>query len=166
MCGSISSSSRGSEDPENQHQVWRGPNWQQLQDDGSCLKLLKTTLVELPTFLAPKSWPKCTKQTTWMAAKALKLYMSRLNPESEMIFLDAIVYKGDRLFKESILDVRTYFKPTKTFQYKSFYSCHPLCITKGFVKGELWPNYSQTTFGENIIDFATLLTIEVTQQQK
>ena len=32
-----------------------------------------------------------------------------------------IVYKGDRFLKESILDVRTHFKPTETFQYTNFH---------------------------------------------
>ena len=41
--------------------------------------------------------------------------------ETEMIFLDTIVYKGDRFLKVSILDVRTYFKPTETFQYATIH---------------------------------------------
>ena len=56
--------------------------------------------------------------------------------ETETSFLDTIVYKGDRFLKESILDVRTHFKPTETFQYTNFYSCHPPGVTKGFIKGE------------------------------
>ena len=76
---------------------------------------------------------------------------------TETIFLDAVVYKGDRLLKESILDLRTYFKPTETFQYTNFYSCHPLGVTKGFMKGEalrlLSKNSSQTAFEENISNF-------------
>ena len=55
--------------------------------------------------------------------------------ETETIFLDTVVYKGDRFLKESILDVRTYFKPTETFQYTNFHSCHPPGVTKGFIKG-------------------------------
>ena len=51
--------------------------------------------------------------------------------ETETIFLDTVVYKGDRFLKESILDVRTYLKPTETFQYTNFHSCHPPGITKG-----------------------------------
>ena len=81
--------------------------------------------------------------------------------ETETIFLDTVVYKGDRFLKESILDVRTYFKPTETFQYKNFHSCHPSGVTKGFIKGEalrpLRTNSSQTTFEENIRNFATRL---------
>ena len=37
--------------------------------------------------------------------------------ETEGTFLDTKVYKGDRFNKESILDVRTHFKATETFQY-------------------------------------------------
>ena len=79
--------------------------------------------------------------------------------ETETIFLDMVVYKGDRFLKESILDVRTYSKPTETFQYTNFHSCHPPGVTKGFIKGEalrlLRTNSSQTTFEENIRNFAT-----------
>ena len=35
----------------------------------------------------------------------------------ETTFLDTTVYKGKRFEKESILDVRTHYKPTETFQY-------------------------------------------------
>ena len=56
--------------------------------------------------------------------------------ETETTFLDTKVYKGDRFKKESILDVRTHFKATETFQYTNFYSCHPPGVTKSFIKGE------------------------------
>ena len=46
--------------------------------------------------------------------------------DKEITFLDTCVYK-----KESILDVRTHFKPRETFQYTHFTSCHP----PGFIKG-------------------------------
>ena len=81
--------------------------------------------------------------------------------EIETTFLDTVVYKYDRFLKESILDVRTHFKPTKTFQYTNFYSCHPPGVTKGFIKGEalrlLRTNSSQLTFEENIRNFAVRL---------
>ena len=38
--------------------------------------------------------------------------------------------------KKSILDVRTHYKPTETFQYTNYDSCHPAGVKKGFVKGE------------------------------
>ena len=81
--------------------------------------------------------------------------------EAETTFLDTIVYKGDRFLKESILDVRTHFKPTETFQYTNFHSCHPPGVTKGFIKGEalrlLRTNSSQLTFEENVSNFAARL---------
>ena len=56
--------------------------------------------------------------------------------ETETTFLYTKVYKGVRFNKESILDVRTHFKTTETFQYTNFYSCHPPGVAKGFIKGE------------------------------
>ena len=81
--------------------------------------------------------------------------------ETETTFLVTKVYKGDRFRKESILDVRTHFKPTETFQYTNFYSCHPPGVTKGFIKGEalrlLRTNSSQFIFEENMRNFKTRL---------
>lgn len=34
------------------------------------------------------------------------------------------------------MDVKTFFKPTETFQYTHFSSCHPFSVKKGFVKGQ------------------------------
>ena len=75
------------------------------------------------------------------------------------MFLDTEVCKGVRFGKESILDVQTHFiyKPTETFQYTNFYSCHPPGVKKGFIKGEalrlLRTNSSQITFERNIRNF-------------
>jgi len=56
---------------------------------------------------------------------------------------------------------RTHFKPTETFHYTNFYSCHPPGVTKGFIKGEalrlLRTNSSQFTFEENMSNFKTRL---------
>jgi len=71
------------------------------------------------------------------------------------------VYKGVRFNKESILEVRTHFKSTETFQYTNFYSCHPPGVTKGFIKGEalrlLRTNSFRINFEENVNDFKTRL---------
>ena len=56
--------------------------------------------------------------------------------DTETTFLDTEVYKGERLKKEAVLDVRTHFKPTETFQYTHYSSCHPPGVKKGFIKGE------------------------------
>ena len=36
--------------------------------------------------------------------------------DKETTFLDAYIYKGERFERDAILDVRTHFKPTETFQ--------------------------------------------------
>ena len=77
--------------------------------------------------------------------------------ETEITFLDTKVYKGVRFDKEAILDVQTHYKPTATFQYTNFYSCHPPGVKKGFIKGEalrlLRTNSSQITFERNVRNF-------------
>ena len=52
------------------------------------------------------------------------------------VFLDTEVFKGPRLSSLRILDSQTHFKPTETFQYTDFSSCHPFNTKKGFIKGE------------------------------
>ena len=70
--------------------------------------------------------------------------------ENEITFLDTVVFKGERFIKESILDIKTHYKPTETFQYTHFTSCHNPGVKRGFIKGEairlLRPNSSKTTF--------------------
>ena len=53
-----------------------------------------------------------------------------------IVFLDTEVFKGPRFAEGKILDVETHFKPTETFQYTHFSSCHPFSVKKGFIKGE------------------------------
>ena len=40
--------------------------------------------------------------------------------EIETTLLDTVIYKGDRFRNDSILDIRTHYKPTETFQYTHF----------------------------------------------
>ena len=60
----------------------------------------------------------------------------QLSSGTETTFLNTTVYKGERFEKDSVLDWRTHFKPTETFQYTHYTSCHPLGVKRGFVKGE------------------------------
>ena len=66
-------------------------------------------------------------------------------------------YKGERFERDAILDVRTHFKPTETFQYTHFSSCHPQGVKKGFIKGDalrlLRTNSSKIIFEEKITNF-------------
>ena len=74
--------------------------------------------------------------------------------ETETTMLDTAIFKAERFLKTSILDVRTHFKPTETFQYTHFASSHPPGVKKGFVKGEglrlLKTNSSKKIFEEKI----------------
>ena len=74
--------------------------------------------------------------------------------ENETTLLDTTVYNGERFENESILNARSHFKPTETFQCTHFNSCHPQGVKKGFFKGEgltlLRTNSSRVTFTDNI----------------
>ena len=52
--------------------------------------------------------------------------------ETETTFLDTTISKGERFLKDSVLDIRTHFKPTETFQYTHFSSSHPPRLKKRF----------------------------------
>ena len=73
---------------------------------------------------------------------------------TEIAFLDTVVYKGVRFETESILDIKTHYKPTETFQYTHYTSCHPPGVKRGFIKGEairlLRTNSTETHFQEAI----------------
>ena len=60
-------------------------------------------------------------------------------------------------YNQGILDIRTHFKPTETFQYTHFSSCNPHGVRKGLIKGEalrlLRTNSSAKSFYENIYNF-------------
>ena len=76
-----------------------------------------------------------------------------------------MVFKGERVKKESILDIKTHYKPTETFQYTHFNSCHTLGVKNenGFIKGEamrlLRTNSSKTSFEESLVKFKQHLRI-------
>ena len=80
---------------------------------------------------------------------------------TDATFLDTTIYKGQKFNKESVLDMRTHFKPTERFQHTFFTTCHPPGAKKGFVKGKalrlLRTNSSIKTFEENITIFKKYL---------
>ena len=77
--------------------------------------------------------------------------------DKEINFLDTTVYKGERFHNQGILDIRTHFKPTETFQYMHCSSYNPHRVRKGLIKGEalrlLRTNSSAKSFYENIHNF-------------
>ena len=83
---------------------------------------------------------------------------------AETTFPDKVIYKGNRFHHHSILNIKTYSKPTETFcQYTHFPSSHPPGVKKGFVKGEalrlLRTNSSKTTFEKKIKKFKSRLLV-------
>ena len=48
-----------------------------------------------------------------------------------------MIFKGERFKTTSVLDIKTYIKPTKTFQYLERTSSHPQHVFKAFIKGEI-----------------------------
>ena len=72
-----------------------------------------------------------------------------------------MVYKGNRFITESVLDIRTHYKATETFQYTHFSSCHLPGVKRGFIKGEalrlLQTNSTKATFEEKIKHFESRL---------
>ena len=80
--------------------------------------------------------------------------------ESEITFL-TIRCKGDRFQTDSILDIKTHYKPTETFQWHAHAFHLPRClppgVKRGFIKDEaislLRTNSSQTIFEECFSNF-------------
>ena len=81
--------------------------------------------------------------------------------ENETTFLDTVIFKGERFKNESILDIRTHYKPTETFQFTHFTSSHPPGVKRGFIKGEalrlLRTNSSKAAFEDSISNFKSRL---------
>ena len=83
--------------------------------------------------------------------------------EKEIPFLDTTVFKGERFYEDVILDTRTHFKPTETFQYTHFNSWYAPGVKKGFSKGKafrlLRTNSSKKLFAESINNLKSHLRI-------
>ena len=77
--------------------------------------------------------------------------------EKEITFLDTMALKGERFIEKSILDIKTHYMVTETFQYTHFTWCHPPGVKRDFIKGEakrlLGKNFSNTTFEECLANF-------------
>ena len=77
--------------------------------------------------------------------------------ENQITFLDTTVFKGERFAKYSILDIKTHYKSTETFQFTHFTFYHPPGVKYGFIKGEamrlLRTNSSKKTFEEGRLKF-------------
>ena len=50
--------------------------------------------------------------------------------QKEIPFLETTIFMGERFYEDAIVDIRTHFKPTETFQYTHFTSCHAPVVKK------------------------------------
>ena len=79
--------------------------------------------------------------------------------EKDITFLDTVVYKSERFLIEAILNVKTPYKPTETFQYTHYPFCHPPGVNRGLIKGEairlLRTNSLEKNFQEVMSNFKT-----------
>jgi len=71
------------------------------------------------------------------------------------VFLDTEVhvFRGPCFSTLKTLDSQTHFKPTETFQYTHFSSCHPFNTKKGFIKGEALRLLRTNSFKENFYKY-------------
>ena len=69
---------------------------------------------------------------------------------TDATFLDTTLCKGQRFYKESVLDMRTHFKPTETFQYKFFYIVSPTGSEERLCKRRSPETAKNKLFNENI----------------
>ena len=73
------------------------------------------------------------------------------------------MFKGERCYGDTILEIRSHFKPTETFQYTHFTSSHATGVKKGFFKGEafrlLRTKSSKYLFEESINNFKSHLRV-------
>ena len=63
--------------------------------------------------------------------KIIKLKTAEI---SEASFSDTTIYGGERLNRDSVLHLRNHFKPTETFQFTFYTTCHPAGAKKGSAK--------------------------------
>ncbi len=56
--------------------------------------------------------------------------------KTDVIFLDTTLYKGLRFHTNGILDIKSYSKPSNTYQYLHRSSLHNPAVFTGFIKGE------------------------------
>ena len=110
--------------------------------------MLSQTVVQMFYTLLPLEWKRYTDDifSLWNVDKLVKeieefivlanshhptIKFTAEIPDKEINFLDTTVFKGERFNKQAILDIHTHFKPTETFLYTHFSSCHPPGVRKG-----------------------------------
>ena len=78
----------------------------------------------------------------------------------KVALLVLVLLRQKKIHSNSILDIKTHYKPTETFEYTP---CHSPGVKRGFIKGEgirlLRTNSSNTTFEECLSNFKLRLKV-------
>ena len=70
--------------------------------------------------------------------------------ETEAIFLDTCIYKGQRFEMEGVLDIKSYIKPTNTHQYLHRSSMHNPNVFLGLIRSETIRHIRSNSNQENL----------------
>ena len=54
-----------------------------------------------------------------------------------VVFMDLVIFKGDRFYESGLLDIKVYQKELNIYSYIPFNSNHPKHVFKNFVLGEI-----------------------------
>ncbi len=70
-------------------------------------------------------------------------------------FLDLTIYKGENFYANQILDIKSYTKPTETFQYLDRTSAHQPSCFKSLITGELTRHVRNNSSEKNYTNIST-----------
>ena len=92
--------------------------------------------------IKPRVWKRYIDDvfSLWDASKQdIDLFIEQANTFHPTIKFTAEISEKEITFLDkpkSIVDVKTHYKPTETFQYTHYSFCHPPGVKRGFIKGE------------------------------
>ena len=93
--------------------------------------------------------------STWLIIIMVFFKFTHEISQTAITFLDVDIYKGKIFFNDSILDMKTYFKPTNSFLYLHRNSCHNRQVFSTLIKGEVI-RYTRNTYKQD--DLQHMLT--------
>ena len=95
-----------------------------------------------------KKWSRSFHWTSWHIPPNNKIHGRSVR--ERITFLDTVAFKGERFIEKSILDIKTQYKPSKTFQYTHCGSCHPPGGKKRFYQRRSYKTAKNKLFENNI----------------
>lgn len=84
--------------------------------------------------------------------------------QNHINFLDITIYKGQRFATNSILDTKSFIKPTETYQYLHRTSAHPNSVHKAIIKGETLRHIKLNSDQENLYNILSTFEDKLTER--